>query len=228
MRLYSLPPGGRITAIPAAHRIHMPMSQVYLEKAKGSGLAWWIINVLFSKAKQHLELFACYLALYVLDKYCHTLQNKIAQSVHMECHKIQAHTKAWLCLYHLGMKRQTATLKHRANTALTTFCFQLAILSTNKYTNSDWSLKWVGCSQTWLTMQKCSQEEVKMLLALAFHMSSCNFLLWSWSLINPAMCLEDSYRKTLHTVSVVITTINCTLSLSHSSCQGLLQLNMLL
>ena len=45
----------------------------------------------------------------------HTTKSKCTLSIHMQCHKIQAHAKAWPCLYHFGLKRQTAALKHGAN-----------------------------------------------------------------------------------------------------------------
>lgn len=100
VRSCSLSPRGRITAIALPHRAHAPAAQKYLEKTKGSGLARWIINVFFSKAKQHLELFACYLTLCILHKYCYTLQNQIAHRQYT-CRAIEHKpTPKPDCLYH--------------------------------------------------------------------------------------------------------------------------------
>lgn len=160
----------------------------------------------------------------------HTTESNCTLSIHMQCYQTQAYTKAWLCLYHLSLKRQTAALKYAANTVLITFSFQLAILrqkrNASQHTNSDLSLKWPG-TLTDMSRDARTQEEKKLFWHWHSAWITVTFPYDHEAVINLAKYLEDIYRKTLHTLSVVITAKNCPLPLSHFSCQGLLQWIML-
>lgn len=133
-------PKAKISTIPVAYKTRTRVPQKYLEKAKSCGLAWWIIDVLFSKAKQHLELFACYMALCILHKYCYRLQNQIACCQYTHSAIKHTPTSKPDSIYKTWVWKDKLVLWNMQLTLFSSFWFQLAILrqklNTRKYTYS--------------------------------------------------------------------------------------------
>lgn len=134
------------------------------------------------------------------------------------------------CLYHLGLKRQTAALKHAANTVhillsagsseTTTEHKQIHKFRPDLEIRGD-----VHRHEPWC--RNAARKRGKFFWRWQSAWITLTFSYDREAVINSAMHLEDIYRKAPHTERVVITTINCLLPLSHFSCKGLLQLIML-